>query len=159
MNKSRIINFKSFNPRRNLNPSVAKKRGESNFLGAFERKFVESCERSGFCGRNFSVAGYGIADFIWIEWKEKPSLNIKSFNSKRETNPFLNNKITAFEMKLKDWRKALQQAYRYTYYADKAVVVLPPDTVNIAKQELNLFKQFNIGLWSFNKEKGKFSIS
>jgi len=57
-------------------------------------------------------------------------------------------------MKLSDWRKGLSQAYRYSYFADIAVVVLPPDVAAIAKTNLDLFRQSKVGLWSFNPATG-----
>ena len=57
-------------------------------------------------------------------------------------------------MKLSDWRKGLAQAYRYSYFADLAVVVLPPDLATVAKADLDLFRESNVGLWSFDPATG-----
>ena len=57
--------------------------------------------------------------------------------------------LTAFEMKLKDWRKACSQAYRYSYFSDRAIVVLPPGTADRAEAYLHFFEKMGIGLWSF----------
>ena len=46
------------------------------------------------------------------------------------------------------------QAYRYSYFADLAIVVLPPETAELAKPELNLFRELRVGLWSFDKTNG-----
>lgn len=131
---SAIIDFEAFNPRRNLPPAVGRKRGESNYAAAFERAFVTDRQGKGVGGRHFAVSGYGIADFLWAvtnESADEPTL-------------------TAFEMKLKDWKKALGQAYRYSYFADHAVVVLPPESIGPAKKNLNVFEMMGIGLWSFD---------
>lgn len=57
------------------------------------------------------------------------------------------------KMKIKDWRKALAQAYRYKYYADVSIVVMPPGEVIKAKQSLSLFHAINVGLWAFDAER------
>jgi len=57
-------------------------------------------------------------------------------------------------MKMSDWRKGLAQAYRYSYFADLAVVVLPPNVAATAKAGLGLFRESKIGLWSFNADTG-----
>jgi len=54
-------------------------------------------------------------------------------------------------MKLTDWRKGFAQAYRYSYFADLAIVVLPPDSAKAAEVELSLFRKLGVGLWSFEK--------
>lgn len=65
------------------------------------------------------------------------------------TKLLIRRKLTAFEMKLADWRKGLAQACRYSYFADLAVVVLPPDLA-AAKADLDLFRNSSVGLWSFD---------
>ncbi len=85
-------------------------------------------------GREMCVQGLGIADMVSV------------FISPRKLV------LHAFEMKLKDWRKALSQAYRYKYYADAAYVVLPTDEAAKAAQSLTVFQTINVGLWAFDKE-------
>jgi hypothetical protein len=57
-------------------------------------------------------------------------------------------------MKIRDWRKALAQSFRYKYFADSVYVVLPPAEAKKAKQAISDFRVFNIGLWSFDAERG-----
>jgi hypothetical protein len=85
--------------------------------------------------------GYGIADFVWMDYSERGK---RSGIATRE--PFL----TAFEMKLKDWRRALSQAYRYSYYSDRAIVVLPTEVADRAQGYLHAFQRLGIGLWSYD---------
>jgi len=66
-------------------------------------------------------------------------------SASRDAEPFL----TAFEMKLRDWRRALSQAYRYSYFADRAIVVLPAAVADRAQEKMHVFKQLGIGLWSY----------
>ena len=85
--------------------------------------------------REMYINGLGIADIVSV------------FTGSRKVV------LHAFEMKIKDWRKALAQAYRYKYYADSSYVVLPPDAAAKAKQSLTVFRAINVGLWAFDKEK------
>ena len=140
MSNTSAIEFGSYNPRRNLPPAVARKRGESNFVGAFQRDFTADRGDQGVGGRHFELAGYGIADFVWMDYGQrgKPTGGAAS-------EPFL----TAFEMKLKDWRQALSQAYRYSYFSDRSIVVLPAVVADRAQGHLHVFQRLGIGLWSY----------
>ena len=137
MNKTSTLKFNTFNTRRNLPPETGRKRGEANFLGAFERHLLSNVFESGFGGKNFSLFNYGVADFVWM------------------LPPFLTPKknactLYAFETKIKNWRRAFQQAYLYSYYSDISYVVLPPDSGLVASKYLSLFQLHNIGLWTFD---------
>lgn len=131
---------------------MAKKRGESNFVSSFSKAYITSVAPGGIGGREFPLSGFGIADFVWIAWEnpgnatEGGALSIETLKSILKSH-----KLTAFEMKLADWRKGLAQAYRYSYFADLSVVVLPPDLAETAKASLDLFRRANVGLWSFDR--------
>jgi len=140
MTSATAIEFGSFNPRRNLPEAVSRKRGESNFVGAFQRFFTAGREGQGVGGRHFELAGYGIADFVWMEFGDHGNHADAAANE-----PVL----TAFEMKLKDWRRAFSQAYRYSYFSNRAIVVLPKNVANRANDHLDFFKRLGIGLWSY----------
>ena len=131
-----LLEFGSFNPRGNLPLEVARKRQESNFVGAFARLFLSEMEGRGFGGKNFALSGFGIADFVWFEGR----------GGKKTPQ------ITAFEMKMKDWRKAVAQAHRYSYFADQSVVVLPEKTAELAREALETFRRLEVGLWSFSPQ-------
>lgn len=137
MGNTSVIKFGAFNPRQNLPPAVARKMGEANFVAAFLRGFTAEREGQGAGGRHFELAGYGIADFVWMDFERRTG----GVTSK----PVL----TAFEMKLKDWRRALSQAYRYSYFSDRAIVVLPTDVADRAQEYLDVFQRLGIGLWSY----------
>lgn len=141
------LRFKHQDTRKNL--PTAGKRGESNFLAKFERVFLESeLLKKGphklAAGREFAVEGYGRADVLFLAWKESPecddfrALALKSL------------KLTAFEAKLKDWRRGLQQASRYRYFSNRAILVLPTETARIAVAFLDTFRQLRVGLWEFD---------
>lgn len=139
MSSPSVIQFGAFNPRQNLPAAVARKRGESNFLAAFQRDFTASRAGQGVGGRHFSLFGYGIADFVWMDF---------SYSGKPHGphEPIL----TAFELKLKNWKKAISQAHRYRYFSDRSIVVLPEDAADRAEQHLSIFVHLGVGLWSFN---------
>jgi hypothetical protein len=133
------IEFGTYNPRRNLPSAVARKRGESNFVAAFQRHFTAEREGQGVGGRHFELAGYGIADFVWMDFGQSAHCRGKM------GEPVL----TAFEMKLRDWRRAVSQAYRYSYFSNRSIVVLPTEVADRAQGHLDLFKRLRIGLWSY----------
>jgi hypothetical protein len=140
MEQQKLIKFNTFNTRRNLPSKTGRKRGEANFLGAFERKLRSSVFTSGYGGKQFSLSNYGIADFIWVT----------SHNKKIATQDQSISNVYAFETKLKNWRKAFQQAYRYSYFADISCIVIPPEVAKPALKNLELFKTCNVGLWLFD---------
>jgi len=129
-------------PRRNLPKHISNKRTESDFVLAFGRTYYqeltdqmsEPCQ-SFEIARELQIPGLGIADIVSVFTKSNNTI------------------LHAFEMKLKDWRKALAQAYRYKYYADVSIVVMPPGEVIKAKQSLSLFHAINVGLWTFDAER------
>jgi hypothetical protein len=142
-----LIDFGTRDPRRNLPPSYGRKRGEVNYLSAFSRQYINS-QPEGAGGKHFSVPGFGIADFIWVSpSKSKPGT--RQISSEPS--------VMAFEVKLKDWKQALRQAYSYSYFADQSVVVIPPGTGR-ATENINLFRRLRIGLWSFDAENGGIQV-
>ena len=135
---------------------VSRKRGESNFVSSFSKAYIASIAPHGIGASEFALSGFGIADFIWLAWRHSANsddgtaLSVKKIKSQCAWK-----KLTAFEMKLTDWRKGFAQAYRYSYFADLAIVVVPPDISKTAKAELSLFRKLGVGLWSFDKTSGK----
>jgi hypothetical protein len=136
------------NPRRNL-PS-ARKRGESNLLRAFERAYLGR-RSHGVAHSDFDLHGYGIADLVWMSF-DAP--NGTGGSAVRLDGPPV-VRIIAFEIKLRDWRKALNQAFRYSYFADQAVVVVPPTVAANALPFSKTFQRLNVALWSFDKTTGR----
>lgn len=62
--------------------------------------------------------------------------------------------IISFELKLKNWRRASTQAYRYKSFSDMAYVILPHNQIKTALKNIDHFKKYNIGLALFQKRKG-----
>lgn len=128
-----IKTLKTSNTRKNFKNSASRKRTEINFQRRFEQICFSTPLSEKYSGlREFAVQGYGIADLIIL----------------RSNNKADKSEIHAFELKISDWKKALQQAYRYSYYADKAFVVIPIDQINAPLDNLELFRSMNIGLWA-----------
>ncbi len=76
----------------------------------------------------------------FVEESEKDTFRVtKSYT------PFVETTV-AIEAKLRDWKKALHQAYRYKRFANFSFVLLPATNASRAIQNLNLFKQYGIGL-------------
>ncbi len=58
-----LVRFRSTSPRKNLPPSISRKRAEANFLCSFERAFVAGhCQTKQITWRDFALQGYGIPD-------------------------------------------------------------------------------------------------
>lgn len=146
------------NPRRNLPKNVSLKRGESNFLRAFERSYLDSLKERGVVMLDFALSGFGVPDLLWIAWSHHrhgggTALSIEGLRERLQKR-----RLVAFEMKLKDWRRALMQAHRYRYFSDKAVVVLPEKVADLAQQGMDLFRQLEVGLWSFDPKSGRIQM-
>lgn len=154
MTTTSMIKFASSNSRRNFPEAISRKRTELLFLHAFQRAYIN--QRFGLGGFEFPLSGYGVADFIWIGWRrglvseEATALSLEKIKNQLSTRL-----LSAFELKISDWRKALQQAYRYSYFADRAIVVMPMGTIRAARRQLKCFQELKVGLWGFNRSSGK----
>ena len=144
MNVRCELRFGAYDTRRNLPPRSGRKRGEANFLGAFIRAYMTRVQPPCVYGRQFAVPGCGVADFVV---SGSPSCDA-------ETNGGSPRSLLAVETKLTDWKKALQQAYRYRYYANAAVVVLPHDRGSKALAATDVFQRLGVGLWTFDASSG-----
>lgn len=149
--KHRVINFGCHDTRRNLPLSTASKRGESNFLARFEKVYFESelrlaTKKQKFAtGREFALNGFGRADLLFMAWTH--SKTAEEFTAVALRNRL---RLTAIEAKIKDWRKGLMQAARYRFFANRALLVLPPETARTALTFIATFRDLNVGLWEFD---------
>lgn len=75
---------------------------------------------------------FGIPDFI--------------FYAKREHDI----SIISFELKLKDWKRAARQAFRYKSFSNVAYVVLSATNATTATSNIAWFEKYNIGLAKFD---------
>ena len=64
----------------------------------------------------------------------------QSDNSRKRMRSF------AFEMKLRNWKRALTQAYRYKSFSDYSYVMLDNSNIQPALKNIELFRRSNIGL-------------
>jgi hypothetical protein len=153
---TQLLKFKTRDPRRNLPPELGRKRAEANFVIKFMEAYLKLTVGGGLGGKDFALSGFGIADFVWIAWREAAGgIEGSALTLERLKARIVKHKLTAFEMKLTDWRKGLSQAYRYGFFADRAILVLPPNTAATAAQSKSLFQQLGVDLWSFDSESGK----
>jgi hypothetical protein len=127
------ISFSAPNPRRNLPANVRNKRTEILFQNKFLKRWFLQNNIFGIGGSQFSVPGFGIADYVFIE---------------------SNRHITAFEFKISDWRKGLAQAARYKCYAHRSFLVVPQSIVHRIKPFFKSLKEINVGLCIFNCQTG-----
>lgn len=58
--------------------------------------------------------------------------------------------VVAIEVKLRDWKRALKQAYRYKWFSDRSYVCLPDDSSFSAKKNISEFVEYGIGLLTFH---------
>ncbi len=61
-------------------------------------------------------------------------------------------KSSAFEAKLKNWKRAMNQAYRYKWFADYAYVIMDETHSRQAVKNLSEFKNLNIGLLTISTD-------
>lgn len=124
---------------------------EINFLSRFERAyFAQEAGREFAAGREFGLDGYGRADLLWLAWRRSPGgEEFSALALKKRIQ------LTAIEAKLKDWRKGLQQASRYRHFANRALLVLPPEATRIARDYLPIFRSLNVGLWEFDPARSR----
>lgn len=57
-----------------------------------------------------------------------------------------NDDVIAFELKLVDWPKALEQAYRNTCFTHRSYVVLPEPILNRAERQRDDFERRKVGI-------------
>jgi hypothetical protein len=60
--------------------------------------------------------------------------------------------IISFELKLKNWKRAVKQAFRYKSFSNITYVVLSAANVKAALSNIDIFEKYNIGLAKFGKE-------
>jgi hypothetical protein len=140
------------NKRKNFGNAAARKRGESNFMRAFERAYFARTKAEGVAAGEFSIAGFGVADLVWIGWAR--GADPENFTALAVEKQLRRRHLHAFEGKLKDWRRGLQQAFRYRYFADKAIVVMPYESAAAALANLDSFRHSLVGFWTFHAATG-----
>jgi len=77
---------------------------------------------------------FGVPDFVFYAKKEEDFAFI------------------SFELKLKNWKRAAKQAFRYKSFSNASYVVIGSSYGNAALNNIDFFKQYNIGLATFSNE-------
>jgi hypothetical protein len=145
-----FVKFGCQDTRRNLPCVSALRRKESNFLRKFERVYLPEERNTAVAGREFGLEGFGRADIVWLAWQSRESGDeFTALALKKRI------RLTAIEGKISDWRKGLQQAFRYRYFAHRSLLVLPTRTAEAAARFLATFRRLGIGLWGFDEETGR----
>jgi hypothetical protein len=76
---------------------------------------------------------FGVPDFVYYS-KQKEEISIISF-----------------ELKLKNWKRAVKQAFRYKCFSNIAYVVLPSKNADAALTNIVMFERYNVGLAIFDQ--------
>lgn len=121
----------------NLPPASAT---ESSFLAAALPPLLGEMSAL-FLAREFAVCGYGRADVVFGE-------EGRGARSGELT-------LTAVEAKISDWRKGLQQAHRYKYFAHRSILLVPPTLSGAVSRHLALFRELGVGLWVFDSRSSR----
>ena len=146
-----LTRLTSYQPRLNLPEKTSSRRKETYLLFSFLRwyqnyLFLKKPKRKHTFFREIELNGYGIADLMMFEY---------SNGRNRTKNQISSGYITTFELKIRDWKKALKQAIRYKYYSNRVIVILPRENVNTAKLNRKIFAELNVGLWAFDKKENR----
>jgi len=147
------LRYKALNPRRNLAGRCSKNQPEEKLLKAFQELYLKSKIKPGICLFDLDLPGYGIPDLIWISWhgnfgnEGATALSYESLEKRLRER-----RLCAFELKVSDWRKALLQAQRYRYFADRSMVIVPASVAAKAKLHIASFKSSKVGLWGIDSK-------
>lgn len=106
--------------------------GECFSLDDFSAFAGVSSQRARAVLKEFVVAGF--CEQVQSKWVKRIELKPISTH------------IHAIEGKLRDWKRALWQAYRYLDYATRSWVVLDHAAIRPARENLAEFKRLNVGL-------------
>lgn len=146
MQIQKTILLSQFQPQNNLPKYNIYSSNELKLFNSFVKKLKSEIKFKNVIhytlGSELNLNGYGIADLALLEYwpvKKKKMISQKKI-------------LTVFELKIKDWRKALKQAYRYKYYSHKSIVVMPDHNADRAILNLDIFRALGVGLWVYNNK-------
>ena len=95
-----------------------------------------------------SISLNHVKDFVIKQEVEglvgRPDILLKSKKDK---------KIITIELKLKNWKRALAQAYKYKSFSDVSYVCMDDSNIASIIKHLDMFKKYNIGLLTISKSK------
>jgi hypothetical protein len=113
-----------------------------------ENRIISLKDYVSFFGISIRTAKRQLDNFTKASFVE--SLENFTYRVAREYTSIVDTTI-AIEAKLRDWKKALRQAYRYKRFSNFSFVLLPAENANSAIQNIYIFKQYNIGLISIGQ--------
>jgi len=98
--------------------------------------------------KNKSLSINNARDFLIMQEVEglvgRPDILLKSKKNK---------KIITIELKLKNWKRALAQAYKYKSFSDISYVCMDESNIDTVLKHLDMFEKYNIGLLTISKNK------
>lgn len=144
LNRKIIFQGSTFSPRTNLPQKFQQTNREETFVNSFLKAYIKTIRSSSIFIKETAMPGLGIADLLHCAGVEKNKRVITRIRG-----------IIAFEMKIGKWKQALTQSHKYSYFADKVVVVLPANRTHAALQNIQWFKDLKISLWSFDSNTSK----
>lgn len=134
-----ILQGSKFIPRTNLPKKFQIHNIEDQFVNAFLKTYIKTVKSSSLFIKETPAPCLGIADVLHCAGVEKSNGHITRIRG-----------LLAFEMKIGHWKKALLQAHKYSYFADKVIVVLPVEKSNAAINNIQWFEKLGISLWAFD---------
>lgn len=66
--------------------------------------------------------------------------------------------LWAFELKLKDWKRALFQCLQYKAFANRVMLVMPEDKENLITKNIDIIKKYQIGIMLFDTDNFNYKI-
>jgi len=137
----------------------ALRKNRKSFLNYFDISVLEIIEEE-------SNISFDDIIFLTRSPKSKVKTTLKLLESEsliiyREGKYYSNEKYSAalegsiaIEAKLKNWGRALKQAYRYKWFSQKSFVFLPNKNIKPALGNLELFIKYQVGLAGIDIENG-----
>lgn len=112
-------------------------KSEKQLSICFKKIFIDKIKEENILYYSEFKGMFGVPDYLVIERSNKSIMH-----------------IIAFELKLKNWRQALKQAFRYRTFSNLSFVILDEKYVELALNHIDEFIKFNVGLASINKNNG-----
>lgn len=142
-----------------LKPEARKKNTVLTYFDAIIYKIIESNKEISFSKlqeitkANTTTLNRAINKLIKDSYVNK----VDSLVTLKKTYKGVSADSIAIEAKLKNWRRALNQAFRYRWFAKQSFVVLDSAFIKPAIANINEFKKLNVGLAEINVE-GKITL-
>jgi len=108
-----------------------------------EKKIISLDEYVALYGVSSKTARKQLDNFVQADFLK--CLKKNHYQISKSYKPILETVISA-EAKLRDWQRALAQAYRYKRFSNFAFVLLPSSSAGPAIKNMDLFKRYGIGL-------------